>query len=174
MALHLIIDGYNLIRQSNAYSALDQRDLQLGREALLEALAAYKRVKGHKITVVFDGTHAPVGAQPRSRVRGIDVRFSARGQVADAVIAAMARAEREKALVVSSDRQLIHTVMGYGATTMDSTEFEARIAMAQRMPTDGPDPSEATEGWRPTTRKKGPRRRLPKKQRRHQRRKRKL
>ena len=55
MSVHVIVDGYNLIRQSAALSKFDQTDLQLGREALIDNLAAYKRIKKHKITVVFDG-----------------------------------------------------------------------------------------------------------------------
>jgi len=47
MAVHIIIDGYNLIRQSAELSRLDRRDLQHGREALLELLAAYKKIKRH-------------------------------------------------------------------------------------------------------------------------------
>ena len=39
MALHLIIDGYNLIRQSPWLSLLDARDLEEGREALLQSLS---------------------------------------------------------------------------------------------------------------------------------------
>ena len=55
MSLHIIIDGYNLIRQSGQLSMLDMQDLQLGREALVDMLAAYKRFKAHRITVVCDG-----------------------------------------------------------------------------------------------------------------------
>ena len=54
--------GYNLIRQSARLAELDQADLQWGREALLEKLAAYKKLKGIPITVVFDGTRAPTSA----------------------------------------------------------------------------------------------------------------
>ncbi|MBU4258375.1 MAG: NYN domain-containing protein, partial [Proteobacteria bacterium] len=49
MSLHIIIDGYNLIRQSNTLSNLDGQDIQLGREALLKMLAEYKKIKHHKI-----------------------------------------------------------------------------------------------------------------------------
>jgi len=56
MSLHLIIDGYNLIRQSPWLSLLDARDLEAGREALLQSLADYRQRRlQHKITVVFDG-----------------------------------------------------------------------------------------------------------------------
>ena len=53
--MHLIVDGYNLIKQSPRLQALDAMDLQAGREALLELLADYRRRSHHQITVVFDG-----------------------------------------------------------------------------------------------------------------------
>jgi predicted RNA-binding protein with PIN domain len=71
MSIHIIIDGYNLIRQSNSLSDLDRQDIQLGREALLDMLAAYQRIKRHMITVVFDGTNAPPFSQHENRVKGI-------------------------------------------------------------------------------------------------------
>jgi len=40
MSIHIIIDGYNLIRQSTTLSILDQQDIMLGREALVDMLAA--------------------------------------------------------------------------------------------------------------------------------------
>ena len=43
MAIHLIIDGYNLIRQSPELLAQESQDLSWGRDALLEKLAAYRR-----------------------------------------------------------------------------------------------------------------------------------
>ena len=41
--MHLIVDGYNVIRQSPRLQFLDVMDLQAGREALLELLAHYRR-----------------------------------------------------------------------------------------------------------------------------------
>ena len=46
MSIHIIIDGYNLIRQSNRLSILDLQDIQLGRDALVDMLAAYNQKKG--------------------------------------------------------------------------------------------------------------------------------
>jgi hypothetical protein len=59
MSIHIIIDGYNLIRQSGYLSNLDLQDIQYGRQALIDMLAAYKKIKAHRITIVFDGTRAP-------------------------------------------------------------------------------------------------------------------
>ena len=166
MPVHIIIDGYNLIRQSARFAAIECRDLQQGREALVEALAAYRRLRHHPVTVVFDGTAAPGFSQRRDRWRGVEIRFSAYGESADTLIRRMAATERDRALVVSSDRAVTQTAAGYGAAIIDSADFERRLVMALAMEgadTDG----DASDGWVPTTRKKGPSRRLPKRQRRH-------
>ena len=42
--MHLIIDGYNLIRQSDVLRAHERRGLEAGRKALLHMLAGYRRV----------------------------------------------------------------------------------------------------------------------------------
>lgn len=164
MSIHIIIDGYNLIRQSRSLSALDRQDLQLGREALLEMLSAYKKIKHHTITVVFDGTNAPPFSQNKDRIKGIKVKFSRRGEFADAVIKRMTAKLRERALVVSSDLDVIHFAAAKGAATIDSPGFEEKMAMAVYMDTQEMEREESV-GWIPTTKKKGPGRRLSKKQR---------
>ncbi len=165
MSLHIIIDGYNLIRQSYTLSSLDRQDIQLGREALIDNLAAYKMIKHHKITVVFDGTSAPSFSQHRDNIKGIEIRYSRNGELADTVIKRMAAREREKALVVSSDLDVVNYAQSHGAATISSPLFEEKIAMAAYMDTKGVD-SKNEGGWIPTTKKKGPSRRLSKKDRR--------
>jgi uncharacterized protein len=166
MALHIIIDGYNLIRQSNTLSCLDQQDIQMGREALINSLASYKRIKGHRITVVFDGTDAEVFSQTRDQIKGIDIRFSRTGEQADAVIKRLAAQFGEKALVVTSDRDVADFAALKGATPISSPEFEERLMMAAYLEIKGADDIQEDSGWNPTTRKKGPQRRLSKKDRR--------
>lgn len=166
MSIHLIVDGYNLIRQSKSFQRLDRQSLELGRDALVESLSEYKRLKSHKITVVFDGAHAPYLAPSRDHIKGIRIVISRSGESADSVIIRMARAEREKALVVSSDREVVNSSEAYGATTISAEGFENKIALAVAMGEDVQDRDDA-EGWKPTTKKKGPRRRLPKRKRRN-------
>ena len=155
MSIHIIIDGYNLIRQSNSFSELDRQDIQLGREALLDTLAAYKKIKRHKITVVFDGTSAPVFSQNRIQVKGIRVKFSRTGESADAVIKRMASREKEKALVVSSDLDIVNFSAAKGTATISSAEFEEKMALAVYMDIKGIEHQD-DGGWIPTTKKKGP------------------
>ena len=173
MSLHIIIDGYNLIRQSAALRRCERRDLAAGRDALLRRLAAYRKLKPHRITVVFDGEQTPLPVGERDRVLGIDVRFSRGGESADAVIRRMAAREKERALVVSSDREVTDFAAARGAAVVDSPAFEERIEIAACVGQKGGEETPA-DGWTPTTRKKGPRRRPPKRQRRNRRKLRKL
>ncbi len=164
MSIHIIIDGYNLIRQSSELGMLDRQDIQQGREAVIDMLAAYKRIESHRITVVFDGTNAPLYSQQRDRHKGIAIIFSRSGETADAVIKKMAGREKQKALVVSSDREIARSAASAGAATMNADDFESKLAMSIYMGGAENDRDE-NEGWKPTTKKKGPRRRLPKQQR---------
>lgn len=173
MSIHIIIDGYNLIRQSSYLSGLDLQDIQLGRQALIDMLAAYKKLKAHRITVVFDGTRAPDLIQQRDRQKGIAIRFSRRGESADAVIKKMAAVENQMALVVSSDREIVRSADSSGAATINAVEFENKLILASGM--DGMESDrDSFDGWTPTTKKKGPSRRLPKRQRRNRAKVRKL
>jgi len=164
--MHIIIDGYNLIRQSATFSSLDLEDMQAGREALIDALADYKQIKRHRITVVFDGAGAPYGSPNRESVKGIAVRYSSQGESADAVIKRMATLEKEQALIVSSDRDIMTYAELKGAAAIGSPEFEEKLTMAAYLAVKGLDIETENRGWQPTTRKKGPRHRLSKKERR--------
>ena len=164
MSIHIIIDGYNLIRQSKQLSALDLEDIQLGRDALIDMLAAYKKIKAHRITVVFDGTRAPLLALQRDRRKGITIVFSHNGETADTVIKQMARREGQKALVVSSDLDIVRSVEAQGAATISALDFEDKLTLSRYAAGMEID-RDAYDGWKPTTKKKGPSRRLSKKQR---------
>ncbi len=168
MALHILIDGYNLIK-SGSISGLDEiPDLQLQRESLLERLASYNRLKRHPISVIFDGTRAPGVLHRKERKKGIDIRFSRLNQTADTLIKTLVSRERERALVVTSDLDIARFAESMGAAVISSAEFGKRIAQAERLQAKPFDSEEdwAESGWVPTTKKKGPRKRPPKKARR--------
>lgn len=93
------------------------------------------------------------------------MRFSRRGESADDVIKRMASSEREKALVVSSDREVADSAASCGAATISARQFEARITMVAN-PDIPISQAEDSSGWNPTTKKKGPSRKLSKRQRR--------
>jgi predicted RNA-binding protein with PIN domain len=165
MSIHIIIDGYNLIRQSDSLSVIDNQDIQLGREALIDTLAAYKRIKNHRVTVVFDGINASLFSHQKDRIKGIEIKFSSGGESADTVIKRMVDKEGERALVVSSDLDVTNFASSKGAATISSPLFEKKVAMAACIGQKGVD-NEDEGGWIPTTKKKGPSKRLSKRKRR--------
>ena len=167
MSIHIIIDGYNLIRQSGFLGSLESRSIQAGRDALVEMLTAYRRVRDHQITVVFDGSSAPCDCPSRDRIQGVCVIFSRCGELVDAVIKRMAAKEKEKAIVVSSDQDIIRYSAAFGCVTLSSPVFEQKLMMASQRRFGDPE-NDSDGGWIPTTRKKGPSRRLPKRERQNQ------
>ncbi len=169
MATHLIIDGYNVIRQSQELQQLDARELEAGREALLARLAAYRRRHPHKITVVFDGWLGGDPKETRDRHQGMLIIYSRRGEKADEVIKRLLTRERQGAVVVTSDREIQAWAQGAGAAWISAGQFESQHLLAREGNRD--EESSESEDRRL---KKGPAHRLPKAQRRRQQRLKKL
>ena len=105
MSLHIVIDGYNLIRQSYELKAIDRKNMQAGREALLEKLARYRKAKPYRITVVFDSSFEKSLYTQRDTYNGITIIYSSGKDTADDVIKNMAEKESQL-LVVSSDNSV--------------------------------------------------------------------
>lgn len=166
----LIVDGYNLIRQSPELRRYERRELAAGREMLLKMLLAYQRLKPHPITVVFDGWEKGGLMEQRDRYGGIEVVYSRRGEKADQVIRRLARKKGSGALVVTSDRDLGYSCSQEGCPVVSSQEFEARLCLAAcaegTIETADTD-QRPTHGRLKGTKKKGPPRRLPKAKRHH-------
>ena len=161
----IIVDGYNVIRQSPELAMLDRADLQSGREALLGQLQSYGRVKRHKITVVFDGREQGWFSEETARVGGIGVRYSRRGETADSVIAHLVAEGGEGTVVVSSDREVADAARRQGAAWLTAAEFLARVEASRLVSLKGGDAEE-----RPPKTGKGAARRLPKAERRREKR----
>jgi predicted RNA-binding protein with PIN domain len=172
MALHLIIDGYNLIRTSPSLTRPQAQDLDMGREALLTRLASYRRIKPRPITVVFDAAQGSPLHRKNDVFQGIKVVYSPANTSADHVIKKMAREKGSQALVVTSDRALAEAVERDGATAIPSQEFEDRMEMAFYLDFKGDVPQDedgsSRRPPRQTTRKKGPSKKLPRSERRRQ------
>jgi uncharacterized protein len=135
MPLEIIIDGYNLIRQSHSLKRLDAQNLEQGREALLELLAAYHQVRGHPITVVFDGWGGFNLSSTRTRHEGITVVYTAQGQTADEWITSRVGGVQYGA-VVTSDREIGRSAERAGLVVIPSPTFERRMDAALAGETD--------------------------------------
>ena len=159
MALHLIVDGYNLIGALGG-GPLDAVDsLESAREHLIEDLRRYKRIKRARITLVFDSAGSP--ASPRKETyKGIEVVYALAGEKADDAIVRMVGRSAAGVVVVTSDAELARTCHRLGAATISSPEFRERLISATIMEIKGGDEDDEFD-TRDSTEKRGPSRRLP-------------
>jgi predicted RNA-binding protein with PIN domain len=176
--MHIIIDGYNLIRQSDSLRRYERLGLEKGRKELIKRLAHYRKLKGHRITVVFDGWIGGPLHEERQQEAGIRIIYSRRGEKADEVIKRIARrGSGEELVVVTSDREIAEAVERSGGVAIASPEFETRMVLEgeaallieKGIPPEEEDDEEPRRGG-----KKGPSRRLSKKERLTERRRKKL
>ena len=156
--MHILIDGYNLIRQSVELRRFERQSLEAGRNALVDWLAGYRRRKDHTITVVFDGWLSGSPMEERDYTSGIHMIYSGRGVKADDVIKRIIASTDEEILVVSSDHEIVSFANRRGKATLSSPEFES-IVNRQTPSSDAEDLYEEDEDKR-TVNKKGPAHRL--------------
>lgn len=121
-AMHLIIDGYNLLGVR-----LPARS-EAARDTLLRELASYRHRKGHPITVVFDGWQQGQPFEHREHRAGVQVVFSKRGERADQVIQRLVREYGSDCAVVSSDHEIVATARAHGATVLTAQLFMAKLS----------------------------------------------
>jgi uncharacterized protein len=161
--MHIIIDGYNLIRQSDFLRRHEKQSLEAGRRALIFNLSEYKRKKGHNITVVFDGWESGSAQEERDRQANINIIYSRRGEKADEVIKRVADKSSEETIVVSSDREIVSYVNRRGKTALSSIEFETLMckAIAESAISNFAAKKEADDETDHRPPKKGPAKRLP-------------
>jgi predicted RNA-binding protein with PIN domain len=167
--MRIIIDGYNMIRQSDSLRRYERFSLEAGRNALIQKAALYKKRKGHRVTIVFDGWENGPAAEERDRQEGIDIIYSRRGEKADDVIKQMVEKREEEMVIVTSDRDIATYVRHRGGTTVSSQEFEtltdrAVTVMPGLYHGTGPDSKDHNEEIRNERKKKGPSRRLSRKE----------
>ena len=169
MPLELIIDGYNLIRQSDTFRRLDARSLEQGRDALLARLVAYQKVRNHPITVVFDGWGGFNVESTIQRQQGIVVIYTGKGETADDWIKRQLE-KMQYGAVVTSDRDIGRHAERVGIAAIPSRLFERRMeaALFGGRKEIELDEEEGEEEEFIEARKKGPARRLSKQERRRQ------
>jgi hypothetical protein len=164
--MHIIIDGYNLIRQSDALRRHERLSLEAGRNALAKSVSHYRKQKGHKVTIVFDGWQGGPVEEERDKLSGIDIIYSRKGEKADEVIKRMVQERAEEVVVVTSDRDIADYVSRRGGTAISSQEFDGLMGRAKNAMTGNARHEEERldkEDEDATTaraKKKGPSRRL--------------
>lgn len=133
----LIIDGYNLLNATGILPrGLGPATLQRARLALLNFLAeSLPADELAQTVVVFDAAQAPPRARRELVHRGLQVRFAARGQDADALIEELIRLHSapRRLTVVSSDHRLQRAAQRRRAAAVDSGIWYAGIVRQQAL-----------------------------------------
>lgn len=117
---HIIIDGYNLLRNVAELKEREARDPEGARGQMLAKLEAYRAAKGARITVIFDGTphYRPFGQLEVRYVPKADPEVVARASVGT--------------IIVSNDHEVIDGARANGADALRCDEFWARVLQGTR------------------------------------------
>lgn len=162
--MNIVIDGYNFIGR---YSGLSG-DIESKRDALINLLSKFRALRGHNITVVFDGWQNGMPSESSEIIGGVKVIFSRLGEKADDVIKRLSSAKAQNMVVVTSDREIISYVTGRGVVAISCGEFEKKLTELSYLEQAGAGDKgdEVYTGRLITTKKKGNPRRLSKEERR--------
>jgi uncharacterized protein len=169
--MHIIIDGYNLIRQSAVLRRHERQSLEAGRRALIHRISLYKSQRNHRVTIVFDGREGNAPEEERDIQEGVPILYSRRGDTADEVIKRLSRDKKEEIVVVTSDRPLADYVRRRGVVAVSSGEFEQLLsgsgASGERTKAAEEEEDDGEEDTSPGRKavKKGPARRLSRRER---------
>ena len=144
------MDGYN-------FTGIDHGDLASEREKLVSLLVNYKKIKGHDITVVFDGWKSGGHKEVSSITGGVRVIYSRLGETADSVIKRIIQKERRQWIVISSDRDIAACAWSQGSVAVPAAEFRVVLGKASSSVSGDYEPLDADECYGPPERKGNPR-----------------
>ena len=161
--MHLIIDGYNLLHVGRSLILLNPIELQRERDRLIDQVSAYGKLRRWEITVVFDGWQGGWSTEKRERKKGIELIFSRLGEKADEVIKRLVKERGTGAMVITSDRDVSRFAERMAVTVIPSDQFKEKMERAMVNPEKEIEQDEE-EGR--GVKKKGPSRRLSKRERR--------
>ena len=161
--MHLIIDGYNLLHVGRSMTPLNPIQLQWERDRLIDQLSAYKKIKQWEITTVFDGWQGGWSTEKRERVKGIELIYSKLGEKADEVIKRLVREKRSGVTVITSDRDVSRFAERIAVPVIPSDQFKEKMERVAFKVDKELEQDEEGEG---RTKKKGPSRRLSKREKR--------
>lgn len=126
MALHYIVDGYNVIKQAPSLKTLE---LKQARHSFLRFIQA-SGVTGsrrNKITVVFDGSGDCFSRTPVDEFAGVNCVFSQGESADDKIIDLIKSSPNPKiAVLISDDRALGLSARSLGADVMSVAGFFAK------------------------------------------------
>ena len=123
MSIEILIDGYNLIHSWKFLKNKFKANIEDARDYLIDILASYRKIKKHKVTIVFDAYNTYNYFKSNFPKKGINIVFTAMGETADDFIKKAVSHNGEKFIVVTSDVSIQNYADSYGATFISSEDF---------------------------------------------------
>lgn len=133
--LLILVDGYNVIRNTPGLSAAERRSLEAGREALVQQVRARYRHTPHRVVIVFDGAGDIESIQPVLRMPRGQIVYTRRGETADSAIqrrAAAEQAEGGSVCVCSDDMEVRTGVQALGGISASVGELAEALNAPDR------------------------------------------
>ncbi|MFA5353819.1 MAG: NYN domain-containing protein [Thermodesulfovibrionales bacterium] len=112
----IIIDGYNVL-------GILHGDMEKARTGFIDLLIQYKKIRGHEITLVFDGYKNGPGREQALTRGGVRILYSGLGERADDLIKRTISATRKEWIVVSSDRDIVRHAWAVSSIPVPSEIF---------------------------------------------------
>ncbi len=160
--MHLIIDGYNLLHVTRSLTQLSSVELQRERDRLILQLSDYRQLKPCEITIIFDGWQGGWNTEKKELKKGIELIFSKLGEKADEVIKRLVKEKGSGAIVITSDREIANYAERMTAAVIPSDQFRERLEESFLKIDKGFEEEKGERGFK----RKGPSKRLSKKERR--------
>lgn len=118
--MHIIVDGYNVLKQKYGNSHISLPN----RRAFIALLGKYVAHKKHTIAVVFDGGESAWLSQEKDH--GVIVIYAGAGHSADDVIKKMVQ-QKPHVLVVTDDGDIKSATTKGGGAVIGALEFYAAV-----------------------------------------------
>jgi len=163
MGMHLIIDGYNLLHVNRSLIRLNSVQLQWERDRLIDQLSTYQKINPCRVTIVFDGWQRGWNTEMGEKKKGIEIIYSKLGEKADEVIKRLVKEKGSGVIVITSDREVTRDAERMAIPVIPSDQFREKI---ERSEEKGHEVFEKEEEEEKDFKKKGPSRRLSKKEKR--------
>jgi predicted RNA-binding protein with PIN domain len=129
--MYLIIDGYNLLHVNRSLTQLSGAQLQWERDRLIDQLSTYQKLKPCDITVIFDGWQGGWSTEKRERKKGIELIFSKLGEKADEVIKRLIKEKGSGIIVITSDRDVSKFAEKRDVAVISSERFREKMEQSE-------------------------------------------
>ena len=129
---YLVVDGYNVLYAWEEFRDIREANIDGAREALIEILQNYQGYAGTGMTLVFDGYKAKSNPGEELKYGDLNVVYTGEGKTADRFIEEFSHENAKKydITVVTSDRMVQMSSLGYGSSRLSSAELHAEVTGA--------------------------------------------